>query len=173
MTGSRDDVVTAHSVNWFRLLCINEKECWCARPGRDHRDRCGNEDPRESDDQTDRSGISDLVNRSINSREVAAIQFCVAFVGINFAERYVSFEGEKWPTDGKKYKHPIQEAAQAEQRLKDKAQSAFNEFQILQFRATNAKPFPFEWVDLARTEMEYSSVQLASHENMTGGLLDA
>jgi len=23
--------------------------------------------------------------------------------------------------------------------------------------ATNAKPFPFEWVDLAKTEMEYSS----------------
>jgi hypothetical protein len=51
---------------------------------------------------------------------------CVAFAGINFAERYVSFEGKKkWPTDGRKYKHSIQEAAQAEQRLKDKAQSAF------------------------------------------------
>jgi hypothetical protein len=24
--------------------------------------------------------------------------------------------------------------------------------------ATNAKPFPFQWVDLIRTEMEYSSV---------------
>ena len=43
-------------------------------------------------------------------------------------------------------------------RLKDEAQSAFNEFQILRFRATNAKPFPFEWVDLGATEMEYSSV---------------
>jgi hypothetical protein len=40
-----------------------------------------------------------------------------ALVGINFAERYVSFEGKKkWPTDGKRYKHPIQEAAQAERR---------------------------------------------------------
>jgi hypothetical protein len=42
----------------------------------------------------------------------------------------------------------------AEQRLKDEAQSAFDEFQILRFRATNAKPFPFEWVDLSKTEME-------------------
>jgi hypothetical protein len=84
---------------------------------------------------------------------------CVAFVGSNFAEQYVSFEGRKcWPTDGKKYKHPIQEAAQAEQRLNDKARSAFDEFQTLPFRASNAKPFPFEWVDLSRTEMEYSSV---------------
>jgi hypothetical protein len=24
--------------------------------------------------------------------------------------------------------------------------------------ATNAKPFPFQWVDFIRTEMEYSSV---------------
>ena len=84
---------------------------------------------------------------------------CVAFVGINFAERYVSFEGKrKWPTDGKKYKHPIQEAAQAEQRLNEKARPAFDEFQILGFRATNAKPFPFQWVDLSKTEMEYSLV---------------
>ena len=55
-------------------------------------------------------------------------------------------------------KHPIQEAAQGEQRLKDRVQSAFDEFQVLPFRATNAKPFPFEWVDLVKTEMEYSSV---------------
>ena len=103
--------------------------------------------------------INDLVNQVNQFKRGGGNPICVAFVGINFAERYVSFEGKKkWPTDGKKYKHPIQEAAQAEQRLKDKAQSAFDEFQILRFRATNAKPFPFEWVDLIRTEMEYSSV---------------
>src|SRR5437867_11187747 len=102
--------------------------------------------------------INDLFNQASQFKRGGGNPICVAFVGINFAERYVSFEGKKkWPTDGKKYKHPIQEAAQAEHRLKDKAQSAFDEFQIL-FRATNAKPFPFEWVDLIRTEMEYSSV---------------
>src|SRR5437867_2362964 len=100
--------------------------------------------------------INDLVNQVNQFKRGGGNPICVAFVGINFAERYVSFEGKKkWPTDGKKYKHPIQEAAQAEQRLKDRVQSPFNEFQILQFRA---KPFPFEWVDLAKTEMEYSSV---------------
>jgi hypothetical protein len=103
--------------------------------------------------------INDLVNQVNQFERGGGNPICVAFVGINFAEGYVSFEGKrKWPTDGKRYKHPIQEAAQAEQRLKDKAQSAFDEFQILRFRATNAKPFPFEWVDLSRTEMEYSSV---------------
>jgi hypothetical protein len=103
--------------------------------------------------------INDLVNQVSQFKGGGGNPICIAFVGINFAEQYVSFEGRKrWPTDGKKYKHPFQEAAQAEQRLIDKARSTFDEFQILRFRATNARPFPFEWVDLTTTEMEYSSV---------------
>ena len=103
--------------------------------------------------------ITDLINQAAQFKRGGGNPICVAFVGINFAVKYVSFEGRKrWPTDGKKYKHPIQEAAQAEQRLKERASSAFDEFQILGFRATNARPFPFEWVDLGRTEMEYSAV---------------
>ncbi|PYJ88858.1 MAG: hypothetical protein DME70_03220 [Verrucomicrobia bacterium] len=103
--------------------------------------------------------INDLVNQVAQFKRGGGNPICVAFVGINFAEQYVSFEGRKrWPTDGKKYKHPIQEAAQAEQRLHENAKTAFDEFQVLRFRATNARPFPFEWVDLGTTEMEYSSV---------------
>jgi len=103
--------------------------------------------------------ISDLTDQINHFNQAGGNPICVAFVGINFAHQYVSFEVRKrWPTDGKKYKHPIQEAAKVEQRLIEKAPSAFDEFQILRFRATNAKPFPFEWVDLRATEMEYSSV---------------
>jgi len=103
--------------------------------------------------------INDLINQVTQFKRGGGNPICVAFVGINFAEEYVSFEGRKrWPTDGKKYKHPIQEASQAEQRLDERARAAFDEFQVLRFRATNAKPFPFEWVDLSITEMEYSSV---------------
>ena len=103
--------------------------------------------------------INDLVNQVAQFKRGGGNPICVAFVGINFAEQYVSFEGRKrWPTDGKKYNHPIQEAAQAEQRLHENAKTAFDEFQVLRFRATNARPFPFEWVDLGTTEMEYSSV---------------
>src|SRR5438876_2261438 len=93
-----------------------------------------------------RSRPGDWRWRKVRFKRGGGNPICVAFVGINFAERYVSFEGKKkWPTDGKKYKHPIQEAAEAEQRLKDRVQSAFDEFQVLPFRATNAKPSPFEW----------------------------
>jgi hypothetical protein len=103
--------------------------------------------------------ISDLINQVTQFKRGGGNPICVGFIGINFAEQYVSFEGRKrWPTDGKKYKHPIQEAAQAEQRLTEKARSAFDEFQFLRFRATNAKPYPFDWVDLATTEMEYSAL---------------
>ena len=103
--------------------------------------------------------ISDLINQVNQFKRGGGNPICVAFVGINFAEQYVSFEGRKrWPTDGKKYKHPIQEAAQAEQRLNEKARSAFDEFQILRFRAANTKPYPFDWLDLATTELEYSAL---------------
>jgi hypothetical protein len=103
--------------------------------------------------------ISDLINQVNQFKRGSGNPICVGFIGINFAEQYVSFEGKKrWPTDGKKYKHPIQEAAQAEQRLNDKARNAFDEFQILRFRATNARPYPFEWLDLSRTELEYSAL---------------
>ena len=95
--------------------------------------------------------ITDLINQATQFKGGGGNPICVAFVGIHFAEQYVSFEGRnRWPTDGKKYKHPVQEAAQAEQRLTAKAQPAFDEFQILRFRATNSKPFPFEWVDLPK-----------------------
>jgi hypothetical protein len=33
-----------------------------------------------------------------------------------------------------------------------------DEFQFFRFRATNAKPYPFDWLDLANTEMEYSAL---------------
>jgi hypothetical protein len=103
--------------------------------------------------------IGDLIKQVTHFKRGGGNPICVALVGINFAEQYISFEGRKrWPTDGKRYKHPIQEARQAERRLVEEARPTFDEFQILRFRATNAKPFPFEWVDLSNTELEYSSL---------------
>ena len=78
---------------------------------------------------------------------------------VSFSSR--SYEGERaWPTDGRKHKHPIQEAAEAERRLVSRAAEKFDEFQILRFRATNVAPFPFEWLDLDQTAKEYAALLL-------------
>jgi hypothetical protein len=84
---------------------------------------------------------------------------CEGFVGINFADLYTSYEGDhEWPTDGKKYKHPIQEASEAEKRLRNLASPAFGEFLILQFRAANTPPFPFSWQDYKGLSLEYNAL---------------
>jgi hypothetical protein len=85
--------------------------------------------------------ISDLTRQAEHFRKTGGNPICVAFVGINSAANYTSFEGERaWPTDGKKHKHPVQEADEAERRLRDHALPHFDEFQFLRFRATNVTP---------------------------------
>lgn len=84
---------------------------------------------------------------------------CVGFVGINFSELYTSYEADReYPTDGRKYKHPIQEASEAERRLRNLASPAFDEFLILRFRATNTPPFPFTWMDYKSLSLEYNAL---------------
>jgi hypothetical protein len=47
---------------------------------------------------------------------------CVGIVGVNFTPVYTSYEGDRvYLTDGKKRKHPVQEAAEAESRLLSRA----------------------------------------------------
>jgi len=61
--------------------------------------------------------IGDPIRQVEEFKNTGGNPICVAFVVINFAENYTSYEGERpWPTDGKKYKHPIQEAADADPR---------------------------------------------------------
>jgi hypothetical protein len=104
--------------------------------------------------------INDLRNQVVQFRKGAESPFCVAVVGINQADHYVSFEGDRpWPTTGKGgYLHPIQEAAEAERRLLEHAAPSYNEFLVLRYKATNEKPYPFEWVDFNETRLNYAAV---------------
>ncbi len=103
--------------------------------------------------------ISDLSNQVTQFRRGGGDPICVAVVGINHAEFVVGYEGDRpFPTTGRGgFVHPIQEAAEAERRLREHAQPSFDEFVILRFRATNATPFPFEWLDYHETRLDYSA----------------
>lgn len=103
--------------------------------------------------------IGDLKRQVEMFRQQGGRPICVGFVGVNYADHYISYEGERsYPTDGKKYKHPIQEAADAESRLKAQAATAFDEFLILRFRATNEPPYPFVWQDYQKLQLEYNAL---------------
>ncbi len=103
--------------------------------------------------------ISDLKNQADEFRRGGGNPICVAVVGVNSADSYVSYEKDQpWPTTGKGgYLHPVQEASQAEARLRQDAAPAYDEFIVLRFRATNIEPFPFEWVSYADTRLDYAA----------------
>lgn len=83
----------------------------------------------------------------------------VAIVGVNHALYTTGYEGDRsFKTDGRKYKHPFQEAPEAERRLRANAGPRYDEFLILKYRAANEPPFAFEWVDYEVTAQEYGAL---------------
>ncbi len=103
--------------------------------------------------------ITDLGNQVAVFKKHGGNPICVGFVGINYADHCSSYEGDRvWTTDGKKYKHPIQEAADAENRLRTRVAPLFDELLFLRFCATNEAPYPFEWKDLATLRLEYGAL---------------
>jgi hypothetical protein len=103
--------------------------------------------------------IGDLQRQVQMFKKHGGNPICVAFVGVNCSTTYTSYEGRRrFPTDGKKYKHPIQEAADAEIRLRTDALPVFDEFLILKFTATNVRPYQFSWVDYGALSLEYNAL---------------
>jgi hypothetical protein len=103
--------------------------------------------------------ISDLI-RQTHQFKRDGNPICVGVVGVNSADSYVSFEGDRsFPTDGTGgFQHPSQEASKAIFRLKTEAAPLFDEFLILKFKASNVDPFPFERVAEDETLLEYSAL---------------
>lgn len=103
--------------------------------------------------------IGDLMRQTQEFKKRGGHPICVGIVGVNFAEQYTSYEGERtFPTDGRKYKHPIQEAAEAISRLRQRVAPSFDEFLILRFNASNTPPHSFSWVHESDTLLEYSAL---------------
>jgi hypothetical protein len=103
--------------------------------------------------------MSDLVKQVPHFRRGGGQPICVAIVGINHADHCTSYEGERQhKTDGKKHKHPVQEAEIAEERIVKDARPAFDEMLILRLRETNEPPFTFEGVNRQETVMDYGAI---------------
>lgn len=104
--------------------------------------------------------ISDLNGQVTHFKSGGGKPITIGIVGINHAPQYTSFEGEReFPTDGKKYKHPVQEASDAENRLMRLAAPAFDEFVVLRFSASNtANPnYDFAWLNPKHTANDYGA----------------
>jgi len=103
--------------------------------------------------------INDLRNQVVQFRRGGGNPICIAVVGTNQAESTVGYEGDRpFPTTGKQgFLHLYQEAPEAERRLRASAAPEFDEFIVLRFKATNASPFPFEWVDYKETRLDYAA----------------
>lgn len=103
---------------------------------------------------------SDLRNQANQFRSAGGQPITVAIVGINHAAKYQSFEGNRtYPTSGKSGRlHPVQEAREAEHRLRRDAEPAFDHFLLLRFKASNYEPFPFEWLNTSETKRDYGAI---------------
>jgi hypothetical protein len=103
--------------------------------------------------------INDLRNQVVQFKRGGGHPICVAIIGINQAESTVGYEGDRpFPTTGKQgFLHPFQEASAAERRLRADAAPEFDEFLVLRFKATNAQPYPFEWVNYKETRLDYAA----------------
>lgn len=102
---------------------------------------------------------TDLKNQVDQFHRGAGTPICIGIVGVNYADYTIGYEGERaYRTDGGKYLHPNQEAAEAEARLKAEATPTFDELIFLRYKATNDPPYPFEWVNYIETFQDYGAV---------------
>ncbi len=104
--------------------------------------------------------INDLKGQVQQFKAKQGNPISVGIVGVNRAQHYVSYEGDKqWPTTGAgRHKHPYHEADETIARLNSLAAPCFDEFLILEFIATNTPPFPFAWVNPVKTQRDYGAI---------------
>jgi hypothetical protein len=103
--------------------------------------------------------INDLRNQVVQFKRGGGRPICVAIVGINRADSMIGYEGDRaFPTTGAGgFLHPVQEAPEAERRLRAQAADEFDEFLVLRFKATNEGSFPFAWASYTETRLDYGA----------------
>jgi hypothetical protein len=105
---------------------------------------------------------SDIKDQVLHFQRGAGNPLTVAIVGVNWADYTISYEGTRsYRTDGKLYEHPVQEAAEAEDRLQTEVAPKVDELIILRYKATNDPdtnpPYQFDWVSFIDTFQDYGA----------------
>ena len=106
--------------------------------------------------------INDLQNQAVVFKSKGGNPICVAVVGINQAPHYLSYEGtrEFLTTGAGSYRHPIQEYAEAERRIRQHVAPFYDELIVLPFLATNQPPHSFAWVNPSQVTNDYAGALL-------------
>jgi hypothetical protein len=98
--------------------------------------------------------MNDLVGQAHTFETQTRNAIRVAIVGVNFADTYIGYEKDRtYPA----LPAPSKEAPRIVPRIEERVRPSYDELLILRFKATNAAPFPFEWVDPDNTERAYGA----------------
>ncbi len=89
----------------------------------------------------------------------------VAIVGVNHSTAFLGYEGQRTTLadgtrqpDGMVHASPAVEASRAKADLNSKARPHYFQFLLLEFEATNMPPYPFKWVNAAKTNADYNAL---------------
>lgn len=97
--------------------------------------------------------IGDLERFAEKMKALNPTCLTVAIVGVNHESNYVGYEGKR------KFRNKLREheAAVTASRVRSDLHAKFTELIVLDFLATNQKPFPFSWVNPKSAELEYGA----------------
>lgn len=98
--------------------------------------------------------INDLSNQARIFRTLNPNAITVGIVGVNYADKYVGWEGDR-PFTAKA--PPSREAYDFANRIESAVESHYDELLILRFEATNIEPYDFVWLNKSETERLYGS----------------
>lgn len=99
--------------------------------------------------------VNDLSNQARVFKKLDPAALRVAFVGVNYADSYVGREGER---EFVAKSPPSREAPEFARRIEQQVGPEYDELLVLRFRATNAEPFPFEWLNEKELRQHYRSI---------------
>jgi len=84
----------------------------------------------------------------------------IAVIGVNHAKYTIGYEGERaYKTDGtSKFPHPCDEASEIINKIAREIRPSYDETVVLNYSATNERPFEFSWIDEKETSRQYGAV---------------